>query len=606
MIKRILFLILFSVPLQAIAESSIELPLVVTATRTATTVDETLASVTVIDSDDIENSQAQSIPELLQGIPGLSISNNGGPGKATSFFLRGTESRHVLVLINGVKVGSATLGTTAFQDIPIDQVERVEVVRGPRSSLYGSEAIGGVIQIFTKKGGGDVRPFFSLGAGNYNTTRGSLGVSGGGDNGWYNVSAAGFDTQGFNSCRGEPFVGGCFTYEPDKDGYKNRSLSARVGHRFSTGIEFDIHGLQAVGKSEFDGSFQNNSEFDQKVYGGSVKANLLSRWDAKLLAGRSIDISKNFLGKNFSSKFETARNTVSFQNDILIASTDELTVGLDYQSDQVKSTTVYDESKRDNVGGFAQYQGNVWRINYNLSVRHDDNEQFGKYNTGSGGLRIDIMEALWTSASYGTAFAAPSFNDLYFPGFGNANLDPEESATAELALGGKVPHLNWSLHAYQTRIDNLIAFDSFFNVGNINKAEIIGAELDMDIRLWDWLLKVGLTSLKPENKSGGVDDGNILPRRSQQSAKLDVQYRVAGITNGLTVFYDGKRYDDLANTKVLDGYTLVGIRTEYAPEEEWRLELKIDNLMAVKYETAEYYNQPGRVVFFNVKYSPKL
>jgi len=590
------------------AESSIEVPLVVTATRTATTTDETLASVTVIDSEDIENSQAQSIQELLQGIPGLSISNNGGPGKATSFFMRGTESRHVLVLINGVKVGSATLGTTAFQDIPIDQVERIEVVRGPRSSLYGSEAIGGVIQIFTKKGGGDTRPYFSMGAGNYNTTRGSIGVSGGGDNGWYNVSAAGLDTEGFNSCRGKPFPGGagCFTDEPDDDGYSNRSLSARAGRKFSNGIEFDVHGLQTVGKSEFDGSFQNNSEFDQKVYGGSFKANLLSRWDAKLLAGRSIDTSKNFLGKNFSSKFETARNTASLQNDIFVASTDVLTVGLDYQNDQVKSTTVYDENERDNYGGFAQYQGNVWRINYNLAARRDDNEQFGKYNTGSGGLRIDYLRALWTSASYGTAFAAPSFNDLYFPGFSNANLDPEESVTTELAIGGEVPHLVWSLHGYQTRIDNLIAFDSFFNVGNINKAEIIGAELNMDIRLWDWLLKVGLTGLKPENKSGGTDDGNILPRRSQNSAKIDVQYRIAKWTNGLTVFYDGKRYDDLANTKVLDGYTLVGMRTEIAADEEWRLELKIDNLMKVKYETAEYYNQPGRTVMFNIRYSPKL
>jgi len=606
--KRLFFSVLLFVPLLVMAESSIEVPLVVTATRTATTTDETLASVTVIDSEDIENSQAQSIQELLQGIPGLSISNNGGPGKATSFFMRGTESRHVLVLINGVKVGSATLGTTAFQDIPIDQVERIEVVRGPRSSLYGSEAIGGVIQIFTKKGGGDTRPYFSMGAGNYSTTRGSIGVSGGGDNGWYNVSAAGLDTEGFNSCRGKPFPAGagCFTDEPDDDGYSNRSLSARAGHKFSNGIEFDVHGLQTVGKSEFDGSFQNNSEFDQKVYGGSFKANLLSRWNAKLLAGRSIDTSKNFLGKNFSSKFETARNTASLQNDIFVASTDVLTVGLDYQNDQVKSTTVYDENERDNYGGFAQYQGNIWRINYNLAARRDDNEQFGKYSTGSGGLRIDYLRALWTSVSYGTAFAAPSFNNLYFPGFGNANLDPEESATTELAIGGEVPHLVWSLHGYQTRINNLIAFDSFFNVDNINKAEIIGAELDLDIRLWDWLLKVGLTGLKPENKSGGADDGNILPRRSQNSAKIDVQYQIAKWTNGLTVFYDGKRYDDLANTKVLDGYTLVGMRTEIAADEEWRLELKIDNLMKVKYETAEYYNQPGRTVMFNIRYSPKL
>lgn len=581
--------------------------IVVTATRTARTVDETLASVTVIDQDEIENSQAHSVPELLLGIPGLSIANNGGQGKLTSFFLRGTESNHILVLIDGVKVGSATSGTAPIQDIPISQVERIEVVRGPRSSLYGSEAIGGVIQIFTKKGGGKVQPVFSLGAGNYQTTRASVGVSGGGKHSWFNVSASGHDTEGFNSCNGEPLVGGCFTTEPDKDGYQNRSMSVRGGHRFSSGVELDIHGLQTVGKNEYDGGFQNNSDIDRKVYGTSIDYSPVSIWNTRLDFGRSIDYSKNFQGTSFSGDFETARNRNSFQNDLTLFDTDVLTLGVDYQKDHVKSSTDYDVTERDNTGVFAQYQGNFSLVNYNMSARKDDNEQFGEYTTGSAALRFNFIKSLWVSASHGTAFAAPTFNDLYFPLFGNPDLEPEESKTTELALGGQIEKFHWSLHGYKTVVENLIAFDfSTFTIENINSAEITGAELDLGLKLSNWIFKTSYTQLDPVNKSEGANNGNKLARRADQSASLDVQYLSTHFNHGLSVTYSGKAYNDVANTIELDPYTLVGVRTEYAPDDEWKIQFKIDNLLKEKYETAEYYNQPGRTVFLNLKYSPEL
>ncbi|MBT8419526.1 MAG: TonB-dependent receptor plug domain-containing protein, partial [Gammaproteobacteria bacterium] len=183
-VPPLLFLSLVALPSHGVLGDEFANPVIVTATRTAQTADETLASVTVITRQDIERQQAQSVQDALRGVPGIGIGNNGGLGKNTSMYLRGTNSSHVLVLIDGVKVGSATLGTTAFQHIPIEQIERIEVVRGPRSSLYGSEAIGGVIQIFTRKGGGKLKPFFSAGYGNHQTYRASGGVSGGGERGW--------------------------------------------------------------------------------------------------------------------------------------------------------------------------------------------------------------------------------------------------------------------------------------------------------------------------------------------------------------------------------------------------------------------------------------
>ena len=197
-------------------------PIIVTATRTAETANASLASVTVISRKDIERQQARSMQDLLRGVPGLGVVNNGGPGKNTSIFMRGTNADHVLVMIDGIKVGSATTGTTAFQNIPIDQIERVEIVRGPRSSLYGSEAIGGVIQIFTRKGSGGsgFKPSFSFGGGSYGTTNGSVGLSGNSKQGWFNLSGSEIRSNGFNACNGKPSPGGagCFTNEPDKDG----------------------------------------------------------------------------------------------------------------------------------------------------------------------------------------------------------------------------------------------------------------------------------------------------------------------------------------------------------------------------------------------------
>ena len=197
---------------------------VVTATRTVQTASQSLAAVSVIDREDIERSQARSVPELLRQVPGVSLANNGGFGKNTTLFLRGTESDHVLVLIDGIKVGSASAGLTAFQDLPVELIERIEVVRGPRS-----------IQIFTRRGDGQgAKPFFSAGYGTHQTLEGSAGVSGGAGNGWYSLGVSSFDTAGINTKRA-----GTAGYEPDRDGYRNLSGNLRGGYRFDNGLELD-------------------------------------------------------------------------------------------------------------------------------------------------------------------------------------------------------------------------------------------------------------------------------------------------------------------------------------------------------------------------------
>jgi len=581
------------------------LRVVVTASRVAETTDDTLAAVSVITRDEIERQQSKSVQDVLQGLAGISITNNGGPGKATSVFLRGTESDHVLVLVDGIKVGSATLGTTAFQHIPVEQIERIEVVRGPLSSLYGSEAIGGVIQIFTRKGGGELNPFFSIGGGSYDTYNASLGLSGGGERGWFNLSASGIDTEGFNACNGKSSPGGagCFTIEPDDDGYRNLSGSLRAGYRFEGGLEIDAHALKTKGESEFDGSFVNESESVQQVLGGSVRFSPLDVWQVTLAAGRSEDESDNFKDGSFQTRFESERDTVTFQNDISITDDHLFTLGVDYQKDRVDGTTAYAVSSRDNKGLFTQYQGAIAAQDIQLSLRRDDNEQFGEHNTGNAAWGYALNKGLRFKASYGTAFKAPTFNELYFPGFGNADLRPEESRSIEFGLSGRAGWGRWSSNIYETQIDDLIAFDaSIFAPANIDQARIRGLEMTFAAQVEAWNFTTNFTLLDPENRSNGTNRGNVLPRRAEQSLRFDATHHVGKYTLGATLFTEGKRYDDFANTRELSGYASVDLRAEYALTKDWLLQARVENLLDKEYETAAFFNQPGRGLYMTLRY----
>ena len=586
-----------------------EKPIIVTATRTAQTTDESMAAVTIISREDMERQQARSIQDLFRGLPGISIANNGGPGKNTSVFMRGTESDHVLVMIDNIKVGAATTGTTAFENIPIEQIERIEIVRGPRSSLYGSEAIGGVIHIFTRKGdGGGFKPNFSFGYGSYDTFNGSAGLSGGGKQGWFNMTVSGVDTDGFNACNGKPSPNGagCFTIEPDRDSYHNVAGSMRAGYRFKNGLEVDANFMHSAGKTKFDGSFVNKSELAQQVFGGTARFSPMDFWRLNLIAGRSKQNSDNFNGTIFTSQFNTIRDTITLQNDFTLGKNHLLTVGADYQNDHVDSTEDFTVNTRTNWGVFTQHQASIAKHNVQLSLRHDDNEQFGSRVTGGAGWGYAITDKVRLTANFGSAYKAPTFNELYFPGFGNANLNPEKSRSFEFGTRGNMGWGDWSLNVYETRIDNLIAFDaSTFAPGNIDEARIRGLEAIVNTQIKGWRLNGNLTFLDPENRSSGVNKGNILPRRAEQSFRLDAnRIFFDKVMLGAMFLADGERFDDLANTRKLDSYTKFDLRAEYNLNKHWRMQGRIENLFDKHYETASFFNQPGRNFFVTLRYQP--
>lgn len=597
--------LLGSLPLYSLTADAADVaPVVVTATRTAQTVDESLASVTVITRQEIEQLQSQSLQDLLRGVAGLSIANNGGAGKATSVFMRGTESDHVLVLVDGVKIGSATLGSTSFQDIPVAQIERIEIVRGPRSSLYGAEAIGGVIQIFTRKGQGEIKPSFSVGAGSYGTHTAQAGVSGGDKTNWFSANLNHIDTDGFDACRGS-LSSGCYTVEPDKDGYRDQSVSLRGGHRFGNGVEAELNALRGEGDTKYDGSYVNESSTVQQVLGGTVRLSPMQAWQMSLAAGQSRDQSDSFKDGTFKSRFNTQRNSATWQNDITVGNDRLLTVGIDRLVDSVESTTAYTVNSRGNTALFTQYQGAVSVVDMEVSLRRDDNEQFGNHGTGGLALGTNLGKGLRGTLSYGTAFKAPTFNELYYPGYGSATLNPEESRSIEAGIAGKTVTGHWAVNAYETRIDNLIAYDaSISKPNNLDEARIHGVEAICGVDMSGWAVNANLTLLNPENRANGANYGKVLPRRAKTAYRLDADRPLGGYQVGASLRAEGHRYDDLANTKRLGGYATVDLRAGYDITKAWQVQGRIENLLDKEYETAAFYNQPGRSLFVALRYQP--
>ncbi len=580
----------------------------VTATRTAQTADDSVASVTVITREDIEKSQALSVPELVRGITGLDVTAQGGFGKLSSFFLRGTNSNQTLALVDGLRFGSATSGTAAWEFLPLSEIERIEIVRGPRSSLYGSDAIGGVIQVFTRAGKGPPRGRIELSVGTQQTGSVAGGISGGSESNWFNVSASAFGTEGIDA-RQPTTEFGTLLDEPDLDGFNNSAFSGRYGHRFTNGSELQLFAMQTSGNTEFDSSAGNEDDFTDQAIGTSYRLRATSRWNVLLEAGRTTDKRTTFRsdGSVTDSTFDTEIQNYLWQNDVTLGRTHLLTLGVDYRKDEVDSTADFKTTSRDNWGVFTQYQGTFGRNNVIVGARVDDNEQFGTEPTGNIGWGYNLPKSMRVVASYGTAFRAPTFNDLYFPDFfgfptSNPNLQPEKSQSTEVGLSGSFRGGRWDVRAYHTEIEDLIALDANFIPQNLNSATINGVEAQISAIVATWLARLQLSYVDP------VDDatGNILPRRSKEWLKLDFERRY-GKTNLLfTLIAQGPRYDDLANTVEVSGYAVVNVAVRQQLSKDWVIGGRINNLFNEDYQTVDTFNELGRNVLFTVAYQPQL
>jgi len=580
--------------------------IVITASKIAETVDDTLAPVTIITRKDIEQQQPRDIQDLFRNVPGLSLTNSGGLGKSTAVYMRGTETNHVVVLIDGVRVGSATKGTTAFQHIPVEQIERIEVVRGPRSHLYGSNAIGGVIQIFTRRAGETVRTYGSLGYGSHNTIEANGGVSGSLNATRFSVNVGKRSSDGINSC-GDGITtaaGGCFDLEPDEDGYKQKSIAGRLSHDFDNGLGLEVHSTLAHNESEFDGTSQNSSNDSQRVLGFKVDKDLTDYWDISVATSRSWDLNDNYNDGVYSTTFDTIRDNASLQNDFMINDTDIITIGADYQFDKIESTTKYDETERYNAGAFGQYIGEFGSHNVQFSLRADDNEQFGGHLTGNAAWGYSLNEDMDIVASYGTAYNAPTFNYLYFPGFGSSSLQPEESKSYEVSLRSRHNTGSWSISVFQSYVKDLIAYDSSVSsYANVSKANIPGLEAEANFQFDKLNVAANFSYVNPKNETEGSNEGNQLSRRAKWRSNLNFGYQLDDIHLGADIRYVGKSFENLNNTKIIGDYITLDLRGAYEVMPGWKIELSANNVLDKTYKNSLYYNQDGRNFFLKLRYA---
>jgi len=579
---------------------------IVTASRNAEPVADAIASVTVITRADIDRLQPQSVNDLLTGLAGISIASNGDLGKTTSVSVRGTNADHVLVLIDGIKIGAATTGTAAWEQLPVEQIDHIEIVRGPLSSLYGSEAIGGVVQIFTRHGapGAPNVPSLMLSGGSHGTYQAEAGESGSAGNGWYNASASGLYTDGIPICvANAPVTAACYTTTPQQ-GYWSGSAAVSGGYRWDAATAtFDF--LQAQGGTHFDGNIFSGDEsrVGQQVLGATLAFAPLSPWNVTLAAGQSKDLSQLYFADAPDGFFDTRRDTASWLNQLTFTSAQRLLLGVDFEQDNVASDAGYPVASRDDTGVFGLYEWLGPRAELQLSARRDHNQQFGDHDTGSAQWAYRFSDALRVTASYGTAFKAPTFNDLYYPFYGDPTLQPEISHSIEVGLTGRASALEWSVNVYQTQIHNLIEYDPVtFGAANLDQARIRGLETQLGARLAGWHVQLQLTLLDPRDI--GVDHGDLLPRIAHYTARLDVDRDIGAFSVGATLLANGPRFEDPANTEPLGGYTTLDIRTAWRFAPHWEVQAVLKNTLNREYETALYYNQPGRNAYLTLRYVP--
>ena len=579
--------------------------IVVTGSRTAQSLDDSLASITVLDRDDIERLQAASLAELLRGVAGVSISNAGGPGKLTTVFLRGAEARHTLVLVDGVRIGNATAGLAQLQDLPIEQVERIEVARGPFSSLYGSDAIGGVIQIFTRQPQSGTQLNANAALGNLGTRRAGAGMGWRGGQAWYSLQAAVDDSDGINACRGRPFPNGagCFTDEPDRDGYLNRSLQLAGGVALSPGLTLEARALQAEFENDFDGGFTNQTEGAQRVLGTTLDWQVSQPLRLQLRVGHSADLADNLKDGSFSSRFDTRRHLAGAQADLGLGD-GVFTFGWDWQRDAVGSDTAYVLDRRYQRAAVAQWQQSFGSTALQVALRRDDDSQFGGETTGNLLWGWQLSAGLRLHASAGSAYRAPSFNDLYFPGFGNPELGPETSRSVELGVRGRQGGLGWSLTAFRSAIDDLIGFDpQLFIPVNIERARVEGVELGVDGRLLGWDARLSSTWLDARNDGSGPNRGRELPRRAPRSAQLELDRSFGRLSIGTSLYAAAGRFDDLGNRQPLAGYATLDLRAQWQLRQGLTLQLQAANVFDREFETAAFFNQPGRTWLLGLRFA---
>ncbi|WOA31155.1 TonB-dependent receptor domain-containing protein [Alloalcanivorax xenomutans] len=573
-------------------------PVVVTPSMTTQTARASLTPVAVIDEQTLREQQPLEMADILRAQPGLDIIGNGAFGKNTSVYMRGTGGSSTLLLLDGVRIRPATGGTPSWQFLPPSMIDRVEVVRGPRGSLYGSDAVGGVVQVFTPDGHGEPGAWLELGGGSFNTRSIGGGAAGEKDGTRYSMAVNRFDTDGTR-----------LRQHGDDRGYDNTSGIVKLSHRFGERAEIGVMGFRAEGNTEFEpGTAANREDTDYLIQVGALRGELLvsDDWLMQLQVSEARDENENFTDGDLTSTFNTKTQAVNLKNHFAVNDYVELIVGGEYLRDDIESTTQYSLDNRENKAAFAQLMTTFGDLDAQASVRYDDNEAFGHKSTGGVALGYALNPHHRVRVSYGTAFRAPTFNELYYPGFGNPDLSPEKSENKEIGIRGQYGRGFWDLSVFQNDVEDLIASelrDGKYLPYNVNEARIRGAELQTGLDLDQWRLAMAVTVLDPKDK----ETDELLQRRNRKSVRFDVDRDFGSVSLGGSAVFQDHRYNDAAATQRLPGYGLLDLRASWRFAPDWTTRVSVKNVFDKEYATARNYSgwhylNAGRTVFVSVRY----
>ena len=570
---------------------------VVTASRTQTRADDLVSDVVVIERAAIEASTGRTLTEVLTRSAGVQMTSNGGLGKNSGVFIRGTEARHTILLIDGVRFGSATAGTPSWDNIPLDMIERIEVLKGPASALYGSEAVGGVVQVFLRKGVKGFSPYASATLGSNSYAQVTAGLLGGDGPLSYAIGAQKTRDKGFSATNSTAAFG---NYNPDRDGFKQDAVNASVAYQLNTDWKIDAGLLYADGVNQFDDGPTGDSRaaVRTQTLRAGVEGKILPNWKTQLRVSQADDKYNAIEAAFLPSKFNTAQNQLTWQNDV-----DTLlgiaVVGLERLTQKVDSSTTYDVTQRTVSSYFAGLNGASGSHSWQANLRHDSNSQFGGSTTGFAGYGYKITPAWRVNASYGTSFVAPSFNQLYYPGFGNTQLQPEKGRNLDLGVTYSDNDQTVKLVHFDNKIRGFITSTTV--AANIPQARIDGWTLGYDGAFGAFNLHASADALNPRNEL----TGKLLPRRARNQFTLGADYTTGAWTVGGSLLNVGSRFDDVKNTVALNSYTTLDVFANYAISKDLQLQTKVNNLANKSYETAFGFNQPGRAVFVTLRYALK-
>ena len=603
----------------AVAQASDTLGLsdtIVTASRIEQPRSSVLSANTIFDRNDIERLQARSVPELLRRVPGVQQNSNGG---IPAYFVRGGNTAQTLVLVDGQRISSATTGIARLDYLNIDNIERVEVIRGPRSSVYGADAVGGVIQIFTRQGRNGLQPSVRLGAGTNQTYERSVNISGGNQNTRFIVGASLNESDGFDLTADNQ------GNDRDTDGQRNKAFFGRLDHDFNQDWSAGVSVNEQNGKNEYDDAYDvmpgtPEDQFRVRGYNGYVQGRLSDTWQSRIELGRSEDRNKAVGSRSNDGSIATYRHSASWLNQIQLSANQELNIGSDWQRDRLDATNAYSKTRRENLGAFAQHSWNAERFSTELGMRHDDNQHFGNHNTWNAALAIPSGDNQQWILSYATAFRAPTFNDLYAPpGWGgNPDLDPERSRSMELQWRADFMDTHLEASLYRTDTKDLIAYDSSSaQVENTKQARINGLEVSVASELMGWTAQTALSIIDPRDRQ----TGKTLQLRAKRTLTMDLDRRFGNLGVGATWALFSQRYADAANSETLAGYGTLDLRSSWQATTATRLDLKLSNVLDRDYHLGTYqrptgpwpapsidyaYQEQGRAALVSVTWTPQL